>query len=96
MNMKTSNRNTDPAGLSALDPAKTRARDAVHFRRIIAARKKVTDAEQELRDTVREARDAGDSWTVIGAALDTTRQAAFQRFGKATQGQPKRASGARR
>lgn len=94
--MKTSNRNTDPAGLSALDPAKTRARDAVHFRRIIAARKKVTDAEQELRDTVREARDAGDSWTVIGAALDTTRQAAFQRFGKATQGQPKRASGARR
>jgi hypothetical protein len=28
------------------------------------------------------AREAGDSWTVIGAALDTTRQAAFQRFGK--------------
>lgn len=30
--------------------------------------------------------DAGDSWTVIGAALDTTRQAAFQRFGKTAKG----------
>lgn len=27
------------------------------------------------------ARLAGDSWTIIGVALDTTRQAAFQRFG---------------
>lgn len=57
-------------------------RDAVHFRRIIAARKQVAEAEAELRAAVAEAREAGDSWTVIGAALDTTRQAAFQRFGK--------------
>ena len=28
-----------------------------------------------------DARDAGDSWSIIGAALDTTRQAAQQRFG---------------
>jgi len=54
----------------------------VHFRRILAARKAIADAEQELRDAVKAARDAGDSWTVIGAALDTTRQAAFQRFGR--------------
>lgn len=57
-------------------------RDAVHFRRIIAARKQVAEAEAELRAAVAAAREAGDSWTVIGAALDTTRQAAFQRFGK--------------
>ena len=94
--MKTKNRDTDPTGLSALDPRKTQARDAVHFRRIIAARQKLADAEQELRDAVQAARDAGDSWTAIGAALDTTRQAAFQRFGKTPQAQPKQESGSRR
>lgn len=76
-----STRRKDDTGLDALDPSQVPARDAVHFRNIIAARKKVADAEQELRDAVHAARDAGDSWTVIGAALDTTRQAAYQRFG---------------
>jgi hypothetical protein len=52
-----------------------------HFRRILEARENLGAAEQELRDAVRSARDAGDSWTLIGAALDTTRQAAQQRFG---------------
>ena len=78
--MKTKDKHDD-AGLSTLDVDRSSARDAVHFRRIIAARKGVEDAEQELRAAVQAARDAGDSWTVIGAALDTTRQAAFQRFG---------------
>lgn len=77
MTIKTRN---DSAGLDQLDPTTHPARDAVHFRRIITARKAVADAEQELRDAVKAARAAGDSWTVIGAALDTTRQAAFQRF----------------
>lgn len=81
--MKT--KKTDDTGLSTLDPDQVQARDAVHFRRIIAARKKVAAADQELRDAVQAARQAGDSWTVIGAALDTTRQAAFQRFGKPSQ-----------
>ena len=63
-----------------LDPAATPARDAVHFRRVIQARKNLAAAEQELRAAVRAAREAGDSWTVIGAALDTSRQAAQQRF----------------
>ncbi|WP_372736435.1 hypothetical protein [Nocardioides sp.] len=72
----------DASGLDALDPATHPARDAVHFRRILAARQQVADAEQELRDAVQAAREAGDSWSVIGAALDTTRQAAFQRFGR--------------
>lgn len=75
-------RSEDETGLDRLDPATTEARDATQFRRIIAARKGVEDAEAELRAAVAAAREAGDSWTVIGAALDTTRQAAFQRFGR--------------
>jgi hypothetical protein len=72
----------DETGLDQLDPAVSPARDATHFRSIIAARKRIAEAEAELRDAVQAARDAGDSWTVIGAALDTTRQNAYQRFGK--------------
>lgn len=80
--MPTKNKKTtDAAGLDALKPNPSHARDAAHFREIIAARKKLDQAEQDLRDAVHAARDAGDSWTVIGAALDTTRQAAYQRFG---------------
>jgi len=71
----------DRTGLDHLDPATHPARDAAHFRRIIAARANRATAEQELRDAVHAARRAGDSWTAIGAALDTTRQAAQQRFG---------------
>ena len=74
---------SDKTGLDALDPQTHPARDAIHFRRILAARRHLAAAEQELRDAVKGARDAGSSWTVIGAALDTTRQAAFQRFGRA-------------
>jgi len=68
-------------GLDQIDP-NAQARDASHFRRIIAARKALAGAEQELHDAVSAAREAGDSWNVIGAALDTTRQAAYQRFGR--------------
>ncbi len=71
----------DNPGLEQLDVTTHTARDAAHFRRIIVARQNLAAAEQELRDAVHAARDAGDSWTVIGAALDTTRQAAQQRFG---------------
>ena len=71
-----------PADLDAIRPDTHPARDAPHFRRIIAARRAVDDAEAELRAAVAAARAAGDSWTVIGAALDTTRQAAYQRFGR--------------
>ena len=71
----------DHAGLDQLDVPSHPARDAAHFRRIIAARQNLAAAEQELRDAVHAAREAGDSWTIIGAALDTSRQAAQQRFG---------------
>ena len=72
----------DTTGLSQLDSAVRPARDAVHFRRILAARQHIADAEAELRNAVKAAREAGDSWTIIAAALDTTRQAAQQRFGR--------------
>jgi hypothetical protein len=73
--------NQDRTGLDQLDPSTHPARDAASSRRILAARRGLADAERELRDAVRAARQAGDSWTVIGAALDITRQAAQQRFG---------------
>jgi 3-keto-L-gulonate-6-phosphate decarboxylase len=79
MKMRLKNRKDD-AGLDAVSPESLR--DASQFRRIIAARKGLDAAEQELRDAVAAARAAGDSWTVIGAALGTTKQAASQRFGK--------------
>lgn len=78
MSIKTA---PDLTGLDQLDPVANLARDAAHFRRILAARQGIVAAEQELRDAVKAARDAGDSWTVIASALDTTRQAAQQRFG---------------
>ena len=70
------------AALDGVTPATHPARDATHFRAIIAARKAVADAEAGLRSAVADALAAGDSWTVIGAALGTTRQAAYQRFGR--------------
>lgn len=72
----------DETGLDQLDPAGHPARDASHFREIVAARKRIDEAEQGLREAVAAARAAGDSWTVIGAALGTTRQNAHQRFGR--------------
>ncbi|MCV7068291.1 hypothetical protein H7H51_25865 [Mycolicibacterium farcinogenes] len=59
------------------------ARDATHIRRIIAAAKAVTAADAELVAAVKAARDAGDTWDAIGVALGTSRQGAYQRFGKA-------------
>lgn len=67
--------------LDDLDPSSVTARDAVHFRRIIAAKEGVERAERELQDAVREAREAGDSWLSIGLALGVSKQAAHKRFG---------------
>ena len=80
--MATLKTNHNSTGLDQLDPSTHPARDAASFRRIIAARNQLADAEQEMREAVRAARAAGDSWTVIGAALDISRQAAQQRFGQ--------------
>jgi len=86
MSTKTTRRDptyeAEMAALEAITAETHPARDATHFRRILAARTRVAEAEAELQAAVNAARAAGDSWTIIGAALDTTRQAAYQRFGK--------------
>ena len=69
----------DPA--AGFDPASSDARDATQFRRIVAALDAVDQADTELRAAIAAAREAGDSWTVIGAALGVSKQAARQRFG---------------
>lgn len=58
------------------------ARDATHFRRIIAAQEAVEAADAELTAAVAAAREAGDTWDMIGTALGTSRQGAYQRFGR--------------
>ncbi len=68
--------------LDSLDPDQLEFRDASHVREIIAATENLRAAEDRLRRAVADARTAGDSWAVIGAALGITRQAAFQRFGQ--------------
>ncbi len=72
--------------LDKLNPATVKARDATHFREIIAATENLSAAEDRLREVVADARAAGDSWTLIGAALGVTRQAAQQRFGDDAKG----------
>jgi len=71
---------TDTTGLDTISPTTHPGRDAVGFRAIRAAAKNVESAETELREAVRAAREAGDSWAIIGTALGVSRQAAQQRF----------------
>jgi Protein of unknown function (DUF3887) len=49
---------------------------------IATARRMVAEAEAALQQAVDQARASGRSWREIGEVLDTTRQAAFQRFGR--------------
>jgi hypothetical protein len=49
---------------------------------IAQARRQAAAAEDELQRAVDRARATGHSWREIGDVLDTTRQAAFQRFGR--------------
>jgi len=72
----------DGTGLDALSPATHPARDAASFHAIRSALRQVDEAEAVLRVAVKQAREAGDSWAVIGAALGTSRHAARERFGK--------------
>jgi hypothetical protein len=52
----------------------TSASSVDQLRRIIAARARVEEANTELRLAVKAARDAGESWAMIGATLDTSRR----------------------
>ncbi|GGD68313.1 hypothetical protein AB0301_08430 [Microbacterium profundi] len=57
-------------------------RDARHLREIAAARDAVGTADARLRSAVAAAREAGDSWTMIGVALRTSKQNAFRKYGR--------------
>lgn len=77
---------TDQSVEQALDdlvPNPDDAQDATPFREIFRAARAVDVAQTELRATVARARAAGASWTVVGAALGVTKQAAAQRFPRA-------------
>ncbi len=49
---------------------------------VVVAREAARSAEGTLRDAVEQARAAGHTWQEIGEILGTSRQAAFQRFGR--------------
>jgi hypothetical protein len=49
---------------------------------LAAAHQRVRDAQSRLQRAVEAARAAGRTWHEIGTVLGTTRQAAFQRFGR--------------
>jgi hypothetical protein len=74
-------------GLVEGPPGETRnALEAVAF-----ARGAASAVEDGMRTAVQRARESGHTWEEIGQVLGTTRQAAFQRFGRPTDprtGQP--------
>ena len=69
------------AFIDSIDPATMR--DGVYLRAISAARQQVADAQDTLIDAIRAARQAGDSWTMIGIALRTSRQNAHRKYAHA-------------
>jgi hypothetical protein len=71
--------------LDGVDPASIDWKEASHFRAIRAANEVISSGERALVQAVIAARSAGDSWTIIGAALGVTKQAASERFGKAVR-----------
>jgi hypothetical protein len=75
-------RDRRPKPYDALAPKVLVAARGSHYDRLVAAAAAVRSAEDHLARVVQEAYEAGDSWTVIGAALGVSRQAAQQRFGR--------------
>ena len=69
------------AFLASIDPKNVR--DGKYLREIAAARQAVEDADRRLRAAVANARSVGDSWTMIGIALRTSKQNAFRKYGHA-------------
>jgi hypothetical protein len=79
---------------STRDPVTVRVADAAHplieelghagspLDAVAAARELTTAAEASLQAAVDRARATGHSWREVGEVLGTSRQAAFQRFGR--------------
>jgi hypothetical protein len=55
-------------------------RDGTHLRAVAAARKIVEEAEAMVVESIRTALAAGDSWTMIGLALHTSKQNAHRKY----------------
>ena len=81
----------DPAGPTASRMSAVAARLTAELTRtgagspltaVASARELSVLAGEALQETVDRARAAGHSWKEIGDVLETTRQAAFQRFGR--------------
>jgi hypothetical protein len=71
---------TQASGRFGLEPAPAAADSPLAA--ITAARQLAAMADAALQQAVDRARATGHSWREIGDVLDTTRQAAFQRFGR--------------
>jgi predicted neutral ceramidase superfamily lipid hydrolase len=56
--------------------------------RIRAAARAVDHARRDLEAAVHEAREAGLSWSAVGQALGTSRQAAWERFARGPSSPP--------
>lgn len=66
------------AFIDSIDP--TTMRDGRHLRAISAAHRGVDDANRTLVEAIRDARAAGDSWTMIAIALGTSKQNAHRKY----------------
>jgi hypothetical protein len=79
---------TDPVAIRIHDTARrlvselARPGDGSPLGAMAAARELSAAADAALQESVDRARSAGHSWREIGDVLGTTRQAAFQRFGR--------------
>lgn len=82
MATKNTEKTTVEAWLDGLEVNPADARDARHMRRIVLAAAALDEAQAKLEAAVTAAREAGDTWSMIGTALGTSRQNAYQRFGK--------------
>lgn len=68
------------AFIDSIDPATMR--DGKYLRQITHALNNRDAAETELVDAIRAARQAGDSWTMIGLMLHTSKQNAHRKYAK--------------
>jgi hypothetical protein len=72
------------ANIDAVLPTHMAALDAAAPLDAVAAARRLAElVDGVLRESVDRARVAGHTWQEVGAVLGTTRQAAFQRFGRA-------------
>jgi len=71
--------------LASRDPADTEWRDGAPLRRLAEAFRRSVEAEAEVIDAVRAAREEECSWAAIAAVLGVSKQTAQQRYGQTDQ-----------